>query len=329
MFEGKTLWEIFPPEIAARDEPVLRAALEGVATRVEVPFGAATFVVDTLPVKDEQGTIVGGMVMTQDITERKRAEEERVQLLAAEQAARAEAEAALQVRDAFLSIASHELRTPLTALQGYAGMLRNRIAGRQDGDAQTVRLADTLLRQVDRMSRLIGHLLDVSRLQHGQFAVDLVPMDLAALVTQIVDEFRLTLPIGAPSPAIELTRPEDEVLVLGDPSRLEEVVQNLLTNAVKYSPGGGVVRVRVTQRGADALVEVTDQGIGIPPEAKAHLFEPFYRAGNVDRRTSGFGIGLYVVREIVQGHGGRIVATSTEGQGSTFCVALPVHAGNM
>jgi len=98
---------------------------------------------------------------------------------------------------------------------------------------------------------------------------------------------------------------------------------------VKYSPGGGVVRVRVTQQGADASVEVTDQGIGIPPEAQAHLFEPFYRAGNVDRRTSGFGIGLYVVREIVQGHGGRIVATSTEGQGSTFCVTLPVYAGNM
>ena len=286
---------------------------------------SACFVVDTLPVTDAQGTIVGGMVMTQDSTARKRAEEERTQLLAAEQAARAEAEAALQVRNAFLSIASHELRTPLTALQGYAGMLRKRLARQPDSDAQTVRLADTLLRQVNRMNQLIGHLLEVSRLQHGQFAVDLEPLDLAALITQIVDDFRLTLPTDVPSHTITLARPDEAVPVLGDPSRLEEVVQNLLTNAVKYSPAGGVVQVRVTQQGADAIVEVADAGIGIPPAAQEHLFEPFYRADNVGRGTIGFGLGLYVVREIVEGHGGRIGATSTEGQGSTFRVTLPVH----
>ena len=113
------------------------------------------------------------------------------------------------------------------------------------------------------------------------------------------------------------------VPVFGDPARLEGVVHNLLSNAVKYSPEGGRVEVRVAQQAAEVVLEVRDQGIGIPADAQPQLFEPFYRAGNVSPQSSGFGIGLYVVQEIVARHGGRIEVQSMEGAGSRFRVVLP------
>jgi signal transduction histidine kinase len=187
-------------------------------------------------------------------------------------------------------------------------------------------MAGSIGRQVERLSQLIGELLDVTRLQRGQFALETQPLDFAALVARVVDEMTLALSESDPHPAIRLLPPEAAVPVWGDPFRLEAVVQNLVSNAVKYSPDGGTVRVRVGSQGSEAILEVTDQGIGIPEEAQAHLFEPFYRAGNVGARTTGFGIGLYIVHEIVARHGGRITVSSTEGQGSTFRVTLPLRS---
>jgi signal transduction histidine kinase len=106
--------------------------------------------------------------------------------------------------------------------------------------------------------------------------------------------------------------------------RLEQVIQNLLSNAIKYSPKGGLMRVAVLRTATNAALEVTDQGIGIPSEAQAHLFEPFYRAANVGGQMSGFGLGLHIVREIVERHGGRVEVESIEDQGSTFRVVLPL-----
>jgi signal transduction histidine kinase len=114
------------------------------------------------------------------------------------------------------------------------------------------------------------------------------------------------------------------VPVFGDPARLEGVVHNLLSNAVKYSPEGGRVEVRVAQQAAEVVLEVRDQGIGIPADAQAQLFEPFYRAGNVSPQSSGFGIGLYVVQEIVKAHGGTVEVTSRPGEGTTFTIRLPL-----
>ena len=113
--------------------------------------------------------------------------------------------------------------------------------------------------------------------------------------------------------------------MLADAHRLEEVLHNLLSNAVKYSPQGGTVRVRVARQDGEAVLEVADEGIGIPAEAQARLFEPFYRASNIGPTISGFGIGLYIVGEIVKRHDGQIEVISTEGLGSTFRVALPLH----
>jgi signal transduction histidine kinase len=113
--------------------------------------------------------------------------------------------------------------------------------------------------------------------------------------------------------------------VVADPSRLEAVLHNLLSNAVKYSPAGSTIRVRVARQDGAAVVEVADEGIGIPAEAQARLFEPFYRAGNVGPTASGFGLGLYIVQEIVQRHGGRVEVESAEGRGTALRVVLPLR----
>ncbi|HEY0737470.1 MAG TPA: ATP-binding protein, partial [Herpetosiphonaceae bacterium] len=255
-----------------------------------------------------------------DITARKQAEAEREHLLAAEHAARLAAEAALQTREQFLSIASHELRTPLTALIGNVYLLPTLAA---QGPDQLARLSERITRQAHRLNALVDQLLDVSRLQRGQFAIEPQPTDLAALVAQVVDEFRITLPERT-THTVAFQRPDGHIRVAGDGPRLAQVLQNLLSNAVKYSPQGGPVQVRVRPTATAAILEVSDQGLGIPVEDQARLFEPFYRASNGSRQASGFGVGLYIVHEIVQRHGGRVEVESTEGQGSTFRVTLPV-----
>lgn len=237
-----------------------------------------------------------------------------------EQEARAAAEAALAVRDEFLSIAAHELKSPLTALVGYTYMLRGEaLAGGADGRVQ--RMLGLIARQTTRLNTLIDQLLDVSRIEQGQFSIEQQPLDLVVLVTRVVDDVQL----GLTEHTIMLTHGDEPVMVLGDTLRLEQVVQNLLSNAVKYSPAGGPVQVRIQQVASEAILEVEDQGIGIPAEAQGQLFAPFYRAGNGREHATGFGIGLYVVKQIVAAHDGRIAVESTEGQGSVFRVSLPIH----
>lgn len=265
-----------------------------------------------------------GAILTtyNDMTERKQLEADRERLFAAEQAARAEAEAAVQVREQFLSIASHELRTPLTALIGFVHLLPTAVENPDRASSLAVRIT----RQAQRLDTLIDQMLDVSRLQRGQFAIEPQPIDLTDLIQQAVEAFRALHGPDTRHP-LELHQPDAAVLVLGDPERLEQVLQNLLSNAVKYSPQGGPVQVRVATTATDAIVEVVDQGLGIPEADQARLFEAFYRAQNVDRTSSGFGLGLHIVREIVQRHAGRIEIESLEGQGSTFRVVLPRRMG--
>lgn len=261
-------------------------------------------------------------VLFTNITEPRQAAAERERLFQEAEQARQEAEAALEVRNQFLSIASHELRTPLTPLMGYVGMLRQSLARIPDEPYR--RLIDTIERQTKRLNTLIDTLLDVARLQRGQFALEPRPLDLVTLAAQVVDEFRLTLPAEGANHTITLLGPDEPVPVFGDLSRLEEILHNLLSNAVKYSPGGGTIHVRVARQAGESLLEVADEGIGIPAEAQAHLFEPFYRARNVGALVSGFGLGLYIVQEIVQRHGGRVEVESAEGQGTTLRITLPL-----
>lgn len=235
--------------------------------------------------------------------------------------ARGVAEAAVEMRDQFLSVAAHELKNPLTALLGNTQLLARR-ADRGDTLAPSdQRRLHTIAEQTRRLSQMLTDLLDLSHLELGQLVITRHALDLGAVVETIIAETQSQLT----SHTLSYTPPPAPVTVLGDALRLEQVIQNLLSNAIKYSPAGGLVAVRVAPQGQRVALAVTDQGVGIPAEVVPHIFQRFYRAdGAGTRRIGGAGIGLYVVAEIVRLHDGEIVVESTEGQGSTFTVWLPL-----
>lgn len=228
-----------------------------------------------------------------------------------------EAQNAIDLRDEFLSAAAHELKTPVTLVLGYAQILQRRAPA---ADTRARRALDVLNVQSERLATLVATLLNVSRIQLGQFSLDRQPVDVCALIRRAVDETQPTLEHHT----VSCVCPEGPLIVDGDAARLEQVVQNLLQNAIKYSPAGGSITVTVSQVGEYAQVTVTDPGIGIPRAAQMHLFERFYRAPNVaGTNISGMGIGLYIVGEIVSRHGGTVEVDSAEGKGSSFTICLP------
>jgi len=235
-----------------------------------------------------------------------------------------QAQDAVRARDQFLSIASHELKTPLTSLIGYTDLIFRR-AGRDSSlserDQRAIRV---ISEQAGRLNKLVTALLDLSRIETGQLSIDRGVVELNGLVQRLVHEF-----VQAQSQDADriVFQPASEPLVLiGDELRLEQVVQNLLQNAMKYSPGGGTVVMQIERRENCACVSVRDEGIGIPPSALPNLFRRFYRAPNVDAHLiNGMGVGLFVVKEIVHLHGGEITVESQENVGSTFTVRLPLR----
>jgi signal transduction histidine kinase len=234
-----------------------------------------------------------------------------------------EAQNAVRVRDQFLSIASHELKTPLTALLGNAQLLQRRAIREGSFSARDQRALHVIADQATRLNKMIAALLDISRIEMGQLSIARVPMDLSALVCRVVAEIQPTLE----QHSINYTDPGVPLWIEGDELRLEQVLHNLISNAVKYSPAGGIVAVRVEQREASVCAIVEDQGIGIPASSVPQLFTRFYRADNVNpQNISGMGIGLFVVKEIMTLHGGTVAVASQEGQGSTFTICLPIAA---
>jgi len=233
-------------------------------------------------------------------------------------------QAAIVARDQFLSIASHELKTPLTSLLGYIGVLQRRLARSGALGERDMRALEVVEAQGQRLNTLIVSLLDLSRLQSGQLSIEPAALDLRDLARQVVEEVAPTLERHT----LALRPPEEPVVIQGDALRLEQVVQNLVQNAVKYSPDGGPITLEVRVEGAAAILAVHDAGIGIPADALPQLFQRFYRASNVDgAKISGMGVGLYVVREILALHGGTVEVTSTEGQGSTFTLRFAHDPG--
>lgn len=243
-----------------------------------------------------------------------------------EQSARATAEAAVTLRNDFLSIASHELRTPVAVLLGNTQLLERVLLSRVKQDTQVRQSFAAIQRQLTRIQALIAAMLDVSRIERGHLKIAHDPLDLVALVQAVVDEVRTT----TQAHPIELVVPTDpplDVFVYGDVLRMEQVMFNLLQNAMKYSPDGGLIQVEVKRADNWASVAVTDHGLGIVAEALPHLFERFYRAPAVrSEHISGLGIGLYIVHEIVTLHGGDVSVASVQGTGTTFTVRLPLAA---
>lgn len=235
--------------------------------------------------------------------------------------ARYDAELAVRARDTFLSVASHELKTPLTSLYGNAQLLQRRLA-RSDGVGERERNnVGTIVEQSRRLSKLIDDLLDHSRLQEGRLSISRERVELGAIVTGVADELRP----GLSRHTLNVSLPDGPLFVLGDAMRLEQVLFNLISNAIKYSPAGGPVEVRAAREDRWALVTVADHGIGIPAASLPQLFTPFFRAPNaVTKQIGGMGIGLSVVKELVERHDGTLAVESEEGLGSTFTVCLPL-----
>ena len=233
-----------------------------------------------------------------------------------------------RLKTQFLSMASHELRTPLTAVSGFIQVARRRITRASGSDSpdwkqEATRAAETLelaQRQARRLGRLVDELLDVSRLQLGRIELHERELDLVHSLKEVIDRMRL-LHTGH---SFDIEAPATTALVLADLDRMDQVFENLLGNAVKYSPNGGAVSIRVRGDAGEAHVAVTDHGIGIAADELENVFNLFYRspdprAGHV----GGLGLGLYISREIVTRHGGRMWAESGP-QGSTFHVVLPL-----
>ncbi|HEU4325914.1 MAG TPA: HAMP domain-containing sensor histidine kinase [Roseiflexaceae bacterium] len=226
--------------------------------------------------------------------------------------------ASVRLREEFLATAAHELRTPLTALLGHAQLLRRRIT-RASADERDLRALHVIVDQASRLNNMVAALLDLTRLNAGQLTIAFEPLDLAALVRGALD----TVVPATRRHALHLDLPDEPPTVVGDAARLTQLIQHLVGNAIKYSPAGGNVAVRLESADGWAILSVADQGIGIPADALPLLFRRFYRAPNA-QQISGLGIGLHLIQEIVTLHGGEIAVDSREGQGSTFTVRLPM-----
>ena len=275
------------------------------------------------PLPTRAGLVVVAAI--RDITERKQLEDERAALLAREQAARAEAEAAVRLRDAFLAAATHDLKNPLMTITIW-GELLEEIAPtlRPSEAAGHVRTgARRILATSTRMAAILQQLLDVARLQMGQpLVLDRSETDLVELARQAVAEYQER----TERHVVKLQADRRTLVGLWDPGRLARVLDNLLGNAIKYSPQGGTITVRLARNGSAAVLAVSDQGIGIPAEDQPALFEWFRRGSNTAGIAAGAGLGLAGVRQVVEQHGGTVAVESREGVGSTFTVRLPLGA---
>jgi signal transduction histidine kinase/AmiR/NasT family two-component response regulator len=267
-----------------------------------------------------QGELLGHVGTLEDITDRKQAEEARAQVIR-EQVARQEAEAANRMKDEFLATLSHELRTPLNSVLGWARLLRTR----SFDEATTARALETIERNAKSQAQLIEDILDVSRIIRGKLHLNLRPIRLAPVIEAAIDSVRPS----AEAKSIQLEALLDPLvdLVAGDPDRLQQIVWNLLTNAIKFTPEGGKIEVRSLRVGSHAQIQVSDTGIGISPEFLPYVFDRFRQADSTTTRShSGLGLGLAIVRHLVELHGGSVYADSAgEGQGSTFTVQLRLH----
>lgn len=265
------------------------------------------------PVRAPDGTLTHWVSVQRDITALKQAATERDRLYD-------EARSAIQARDQLLMMVSHELKTPLTSLIGYSYLLQRTHLGDPNASGRVEQAVDVIVKQAQRLNVLIEGLLDLDRMQSGTIRLQTEPLDLADLTERVVEEFQPLLE----KHRLTLDRPAEPQLVSGDQLRLRHALQHLIQNAITYSPRGGLITVRIVRAPEQICVSVTDQGIGIPATAETQVFERFYRASNVNQsQISGFGVGLYVVQQIVTLHGGTIGVSSAEGRGSTFTICLP------
>lgn len=342
-------------DLPANELPLQVAATQGIEIRntelqIVRPNGTTFDLLGSAtPLLNEQGTVRGSVAVFMDISDRKRAEAEREQLLEREQTAREQAEAANRIKDEFLAVLSHELRTPLNPILGWVRLLRS---GTLD-DRKTAFALETIERNTKLQAQLIEDLLDVSRILRGKLSLNAAPVDLQTTIRAAVETVRLAA--EAKNIQVQTTLAPKVGLVSGDANRLQQIVWNLLTNAIKFTPAGGQVEVSLErvegEPGSEsaggstyplqppnspdpqphfAQLTVRDTGKGIRSDFLPYIFEYFRQAdSSITRQFGGLGLGLAIVRHLVEMHGGTVQASSPgDDQGSTFTVTLPLLPDN-
>jgi PAS domain S-box-containing protein len=310
------------------DNPVARVLREGKVvglanhTRLIARDGTEIPIDDSAAPIRNNGELVGVVLVFRDVAERIRAEHEREQSLEREHTARTQAEAASHAKDEFLATVSHELRTPLTAILGWARLLS---IGNLSGENSS-KAIETIERNAKAQAQLIEDLLDMSRITSGKLRLSFEPVNLANVIETALESVGPT----AQAKSIQLTANLDSAagMVIGDASRLQQVIWNLLSNAVKFTPKGGAVEIRLARDNSQAEIIISDTGKGISAEFLPRLFQRFQQADTKDtRQQGGLGLGLAIVRQLVEMHAGTVTADSQgEDQGATFILKLPLMA---
>ena len=326
-FEGSYehwLKRVHPDDRASADAAAQRTVNEGIdfntEFRILLPDGNVRWVVAKAQIfNDSSGKPYRLIGVNMDITDRKKVEAEREQLLEREKIAREQAEAANRVKDEFLAVLSHELRTPLNPILGWTRLLQ---AGKLDQQKTALALA-TIERNTKLQTQLIEDLLDISRILQGKLTLNIFSVDLAMTIEAAKETVRL----AAEAKLIEIrTDLKSAICVMGDVNRLQQVVWNLLSNAVKFTPAGGLIDVKLESIGNYAQITVKDTGKGINADFLPYVFEYFRQAdSSITRKFGGLGLGLAIAQQIVELHGGTIKVESLgEGLGASFTVRLPL-----
>ncbi|MBD1813930.1 ATP-binding protein [Microcoleus vaginatus DQ-U2] len=322
---GRTVRQLVPDFEDHWIKIYAQVALTGEAVRLENGSEAMNRWFDVYACRTGQLEARKVAVVFKDISDRKRIEAEREQILQREQTAREAAETANRIKDEFLAVLSHELRSPLNPILGWSKLLQQ---SKLDA-AKTASALATIERNARLQSQLIDDLLDISRILSGKLSLNRMSVDLNMVISAALETVRLAA--EAKSLQIQTTCSPSQGMVIGDSGRLQQVIWNLLSNAVKFTPEGGQITVRLTQTKTSAQIQVIDTGKGINPEFLPYVFEHFRQEdGAITRKFGGLGLGLAIARQIVEMHGGRIwVESRGEGQGATFTVELPLlHTAN-
>ena len=326
-----TIQELTRPEDREQDFAVYRRMLLGegeyeTERRFARKDGSDTWAhINVVALRDEKGNPIRATASVIDITRRKQAEEQLKEALAREREARDEAERANRAKDEFIALVSHELRSPLNAILGWTRALHT---GRHDDQVYN-RSLEIIERSVRTQSQLIEDLMDTSRAISGNLKLEVRPMDLAEAIEKAEEVVRPAAEAKGISLDARLDRNAGQIT--GDPDRLQQVVWNLLSNAIKFTNEGGRVEVSLERIDQYVQIAVRDTGRGIKQEFLPYVFDRYRQAETSGgRRAGGLGLGLYLSRQLVEMHGGKITAESEgEGKGATFTVKLPVHDGSV
>lgn len=329
---GKPVLMLIPDELKDEEKVILSRIRAGEriehyeTVRVHKDGRRLDISLTVSPIKTNDGTVIGASKIARNITDRKQAElqlnaaiREREVLLSREQDARQRAEMASRTKDEFLSMLSHELRTPLNAILGWSKILSST---KLSPDAATEAL-QKIERNARLQSRLIEDMLDVSRIMSGKLRLDAQPVDLTSVINASVDTLRSAS--DAKEIRIHVVLDFGSGVVLGDPVRLQQVVWNLLSNAIKFTPKHGSVKVGLERVDSRFEISVADTGPGIEDEFLPYVFERFKQADSSSTKTyGGLGLGLTIVRQIVELHGGTVDAANLPDGGALFTVRLPI-----